>query len=61
MFGRTIGSLNVYTRTTIGGPLKLVWTKSGNIGDFFERADIQILEKGSFQVSTGNLSKQNHD
>ena len=51
MFGRTIGKLTVYTRNYNGGPLKPVWTKSGNVGDFYERTDIQIFEQQTFQVS----------
>ncbi|KAH3887711.1 hypothetical protein DPMN_011730 [Dreissena polymorpha] len=50
MFGPTIGSLNVYTKNSALGQLKQVWQRSGNVGDFFERVDIQIFESQSFQV-----------
>jgi hypothetical protein len=52
MFGRTIGSLNVYTRETIRGQMKKIWSKSGNVGDFFERVDLTINENKPFQVNS---------
>ncbi|XP_055957690.1 MAM and LDL-receptor class A domain-containing protein 1-like [Patella vulgata] len=50
MYGPTTGRLNIYTRTADGGQLTLKWTKSGNVGDFFERVDLQLLEPAAFQV-----------
>ena len=50
MFGPDIGKLTVYTRNAVGGPLKPVWTKSGNVGDYYERVDVQIFESSNFQV-----------
>lgn len=50
MFGRGIGSLNVYTRETVTGPMNKIWSKSGNVGDYFERVDLVINETRSFQV-----------
>lgn len=61
MFGRSIGSLNVYTRETVTGPMKKIWSKSGNVGDFFERVDLTINENKPFQVNTASLSERiNH-
>jgi len=57
MFGPSIGSLNVYTRNSVGGQLKQVWQRTGNVGDYFERIDIQLFEQQAFQVgSQGNSS-----
>ena len=51
MYGQDVGVLNVYTRSTSGtGPLKKVWSKTGNVGDFFERGEVQLYESGNFQV-----------
>ena len=50
MYGAQIGSLNVYTRSSVLGSLKPIWKRSGNIGDHYERADIQIFENQPFQV-----------
>ena len=41
----------MYTRNAVGGPLKPVRTKSGNVGDYYERVDVQIFESSNFQVS----------
>ncbi|XP_022097778.1 MAM and LDL-receptor class A domain-containing protein 1-like isoform X1 [Acanthaster planci] len=50
MFGRTTGSLTVYIRDTINGPLTNLWSKSGEIGDFYERAEITLGWTNPFQV-----------
>lgn len=50
MFGANIGSLNVYTRTSVGGALKQVWGRSGNVADAFQRVEIQLYESQPFQV-----------
>nr|XP_039270832.1 MAM and LDL-receptor class A domain-containing protein 1-like [Styela clava] len=42
MYGSSIRSLRVYTRTQYGGPLVQVWSKSGYQGDFWERADANL-------------------
>ena len=52
MFGRSIGSLNVYVRQNIGGSLRKIWSRSGNVGDFYERADIPVSNAKPFQVMT---------
>ena len=50
MFGRGIGSLNVYTRETVTGPMNKIWSKSGNVGDHYERIALMINETKPFQV-----------
>ncbi|XP_033751986.1 MAM and LDL-receptor class A domain-containing protein 1-like [Pecten maximus] len=60
MFGRTIGALNVYTRTAVGGPMKIIWQKAGNVGDFFERVDIPIFETNPFQVVIEGVTGQGY-
>lgn len=51
MYGAEIGSLAVYTRTQINGPLTLKWTRIGNFGDFYERGDIILNMDDPFQVT----------
>ena len=50
MYGATIGSFNIYTRSTLLGALKQVATLSGNYGDAWMRKDVTLHESGSFQV-----------
>jgi hypothetical protein len=51
MWGKNIGSLNVYTRNAVLAPLKQKWQKIGQVGDFYERVDIQMFESQPFQVN----------
>jgi hypothetical protein len=50
MFGPTIGSLNIYTRSTSQGALKQVATLAGNYGDAWMRKDVPLNEGVAFQV-----------
>ncbi|XP_035827621.1 MAM and LDL-receptor class A domain-containing protein 1-like [Aplysia californica] len=50
MYGRSAGSLNVYTRTAINGSLTSVFSKSGNMGDKWIRTDIPLTETSDFQI-----------
>ncbi|XP_071956933.1 MAM and LDL-receptor class A domain-containing protein 1-like [Antedon mediterranea] len=50
MYGQNIGTLSVYTRTAINGPLTLEWSKSGNLGDYYERGEIVFIKSQAFQV-----------
>lgn len=50
MFGEDIGSLNVYKRKVINGPLTLLWSRSGNLGDFYERADVVVANSTDYDV-----------
>lgn len=51
MYGRHIGTLNVYTRTNITGPMNKIWTKTGNQGDKWVKATASISVSKNFQVS----------
>ncbi|XP_071486324.1 MAM and LDL-receptor class A domain-containing protein 1-like [Diadema antillarum] len=50
MYGEDINSLSIYTREIINGPLTLLWQRVGEIGDFYERADIVLTNRNPFQV-----------
>ena len=50
MFGTGTGTLNVYIQTKSGGYKTRVWTKSGNRGDFWERATIALSSAQTFQL-----------
>jgi hypothetical protein len=50
MYGYNVASLNVYTRSFIGGPLKLVETFTGQKGDEWLRARIELKSQEPFQV-----------
>lgn len=54
MYGSTIGSLNIYTRNSQLGALKLVASLSGNYGDAWQRKDVQFQERSNFQVNVGH-------
>ena len=45
-----MGSLNIYTRSSILGALKQVVTLSGNYGDAWMRRDVTLNEPGNFQI-----------
>ena len=51
MYGRHIGTLNVYTRTNTNGPMNKIWTKSGDQGDIWVKATASISASKNFQVS----------
>lgn len=51
MYGRHIGTLNVYTRTNTTGPMNKIWTKSGDQGDKWVKATAGISVSKNFQVS----------
>ena len=42
MHGEDIGELNVYVRTEVGGYERLLFRKKREVGNFWERADIEI-------------------
>ncbi|EDO47788.1 predicted protein [Nematostella vectensis] len=51
MMGSSMGSLNVYTRTSMSGPLSRVWSVSGNQGNAWKRGEAAIsVTSGNFQV-----------
>ncbi|XP_041460944.1 MAM and LDL-receptor class A domain-containing protein 2-like [Lytechinus variegatus] len=52
MFGRDMGTLNIYLRTNIGGYMDLIFTKTGHSNDYWELANLALLDAGStnFQV-----------
>ncbi|XP_030849653.1 MAM and LDL-receptor class A domain-containing protein 2 [Strongylocentrotus purpuratus] len=50
MFGENINTLTVYTREIVNGPLTVLWQRSGEIGDYYERADIVLANRNPFQV-----------
>ena len=60
MFGADIGSLNVYTRPCNGCAETLVYTRSGNIGNFWDRAEMVLLSTVPFQVRMLSHEKQNY-
>ena len=51
MYGRHIGTLNVYTRTSTTGPMNKIWTKTGAQGDKWVKATASISVSSNFQVS----------
>lgn len=49
--GRTIGNLNVYLRTNGGSnTITKIWSKTGNRGDIWDRASINLVSQNPFQV-----------
>ena len=50
MYGKTIGALNVYSRTTIGGGENKLFSKTNEVGDYWSRIDIPIKETEPFQI-----------
>lgn len=53
MLGKTIGSLNVYTRPCNGCALNNVFTKKGQVGNYWQRAEITLQSDYPFQVIPG--------
>ena len=50
MFGSDIGSLNVYTRPCNGCVETLVFSRSGNVGNYWDRAEAVLKSTVPFQV-----------
>ncbi|XP_041467549.1 MAM and LDL-receptor class A domain-containing protein 1-like [Lytechinus variegatus] len=52
MYGRDMGTLNIYLRTNIGGYMTLLFTKNWYSNDYWELANLALLDEGSpnFQV-----------
>ncbi|CAI9725294.1 and LDL-receptor class A domain-containing 2-like [Octopus vulgaris] len=50
MNGFQMGTLNVYTRTSVLGKYKKLWTKTGHVADYWERADVKLTSNQKFQV-----------
>uniref|UniRef100_A0A0L8FMM2 MAM domain-containing protein n=1 Tax=Octopus bimaculoides TaxID=37653 RepID=A0A0L8FMM2_OCTBM len=50
MNGFQMGTLNVYTRTSVFGKYEKLWTKTGHVADYWERADVQLTSNQKFQV-----------
>ena len=50
MNGMKMGTLNVYIRTTVLGSYRKVWTKSGNVGDVWEKANVKLSSDQVFQA-----------
>lgn len=51
MYGRTANQLNIYIRTTSSGPTtRNVFSRSGDQGSYWNRADIKLNVSTSFQV-----------
>ena len=52
MYGATVDSLRVYTRTDQGlGGLKQVFSRSGNLGEQWVRTAVTLTETKPFQVN----------
>mgnify|MGYP002423887678 FL=1 len=50
MYGMDIDTLNVYTRTFVGGPLTQVWSQHGEKGDEWLRAKVTLQISQPFQI-----------
>jgi hypothetical protein len=50
MFGRNIGGLTVYARTSIGGEENAAWSQMDEVGDFWQRVEIQLTDARPFQL-----------
>ncbi|CAG5126617.1 unnamed protein product [Candidula unifasciata] len=50
MYGYSMGTLNVYTRTAVNGTLNLIFTRSGNQGERWIRQDIPLAVSSKFQA-----------
>ncbi|EDV21956.1 uncharacterized protein TRIADDRAFT_59472 [Trichoplax adhaerens] len=49
MYGSNTGSLNIYTNSSLS-PMKKVWSKSGDQGDSWLRAEVSFFSTGYFSV-----------
>ena len=50
MYGQTMGALNIYSRTSIGGNENLLFKKAYEVGNSWERIDLNIKETQPFQI-----------
>jgi hypothetical protein len=50
MYGHGVGTLNVYTRTSINGHLTRRWSHNQEVGNFWVSATIPIYSQQPFQV-----------
>ncbi|CAH1786792.1 unnamed protein product, partial [Owenia fusiformis] len=50
MYGKNVRGITVYTQTAQDGPMRKVWSRNGDIGTFFQRAEIQLYQTEAFQV-----------
>ncbi|XP_077865040.1 MAM and LDL-receptor class A domain-containing protein 2-like [Saccoglossus kowalevskii] len=50
MTGFDTQTLNIYTRTSVGGPMSLVWSFATHSGDYYRRAEVVISPSDNFQV-----------
>ena len=48
MYGKTIGTLNIYQKT--GGVEKLIWTLSGNLGNKWFSGQVAAGKAKTYQV-----------
>ncbi|KAK1172073.1 MAM and LDL-receptor class A domain-containing protein 1 [Acipenser oxyrinchus oxyrinchus] len=58
MSGDSVGAIRVYLRTSLGGPLELLWERQDKGGAYYERAEVSVFRRRPFQViiegSVGN-------
>lgn len=50
MYGKDTGSLTVYVREGIGGNERVLLKKTGEVGNYWERIDLKIVDAAPFQV-----------
>jgi len=50
MYGKTIGSLNIFTQSEVDGQENLVFRKSNEVGDYWNRFEAKLNETGSFRI-----------
>ncbi|XP_033104873.1 MAM and LDL-receptor class A domain-containing protein 2-like [Anneissia japonica] len=50
MYGENIDTLNVYSRNAVNGPVTLLWSRSGHVGDYWERVDLDLRSNNDFQI-----------
>jgi hypothetical protein len=50
MYGSTIGTLSVYKRIAVGGLESTLFTKTGEVGNFWNRVDLKITGDQPFQI-----------
>jgi hypothetical protein len=50
MYGFAVASINVYTRTSIGGPLTQIWNQNGEKGDEWLRKKLILNVQQPFQI-----------
>jgi hypothetical protein len=48
MNGKSVSKLSVYRRYEIGGGFTTFWTKSGSVGNYWERADFQMYASTTY-------------